>query len=212
MTVLLQASARAEPPSSPAADVPLREQARPHRFTLEEYLRLSESGFLARRTEFIDGEILDMASQKDPHTFGVTQATYWCHDAFDRGRYWTRVQSTLLTAESAPEPDLAVMDYPAAGSGGYASSDKALLVIEVADASLLADTTTKMSLYASAGVRDYWVLSIPDRLLIVHRQPIRAAASRHGWAYAEVRRLAVGEPVSPLAMAGAAVDAGDWLP
>jgi Uma2 family endonuclease len=190
------------------------EEAGPHRFTVEEYLRLSELGFFdGRRVEFIDGEILDVASQKDPHTLGVTHTTYWCVGAFPRDRFWVRIQSTLLTAGSAPDPDFVVLDGPpAATADGYPSADRAVLVMEVADSTLLYDTTTKMSLYASAGVKDYWVLSIPDRVLIVHRQPIRAAATRHGFAYAEVRRFAAGEPVSPLAMPTAVVDPAQILP
>ena len=214
MTVLLQAPAPASPAVAAHA-VPARlcEHARPHRFTLDEYLRLSDSGFLAGRTEFIDGEILDMPAQKDPHTIGVTKTTYWCVGKFPVDRFWVRVQSTLLTAGSAPDPDFAILDGPPAESaGGYPSADRALLVVEVSDSTLLADTTSKMSLYASAGVRDYWVLSIPDRLLIVHRQPIQSPSAKHGWAYGEVRRFGPGEPVSPLAMPSASVDPAHLLP
>ena len=186
---------------------------RPHRFSLADYLRMSEVGlFDGKRVEFIDGEVLHVTAREDPHTYGVTRATRWCFATFPETGYWVRIHSTLLTAGSAPDPDLAVMGYPEAGTGEYASADRAVLVIEVADSTLLADTTSKMSLYASAGVRDYWVLSIPDRVLIVHRQPVRSAASRHGWAYAEVRRFAGGEPVSPLAMPAASVEPARLLP
>lgn len=191
----------------PQAGTSAPEFARPHRFTLDEYYRLSELGFFGdRRVELLDGEIFDMASQKDSHTFCVTRASRWCNRVFDEARFWVRSQSTLRAGDSAPEPDLAVMDYPAAPSDGYASSDRAVLIIEVADSTLLADTTFKMSLYASVGVRDYWVVSIPDRLLIVHRQPIRAAATKHGYAYAQVRRYSPGEGIAPLAMPDAQVD------
>ncbi len=185
----------------------------PHRFSLADYLHMSEAGlFDGKRVEFIDGEVLDVTAQKDPHTYGVTRATRWCFATFPETNYWVRIQSTLLTAGSAPDPDLAVMGYPEAGTGEYASAERAVLVIEVADTTLLSDTTTKMSLYASAGVKDYWVLSIPDRVLIVHRQPIRAAASKHGWAYAEVRRFAAGEQVAPVAIPTAKVDPAQLLP
>ncbi|MDB5296202.1 MAG: hypothetical protein JWO31_2185 [Phycisphaerales bacterium] len=128
-------------------------------------------------------------------------------------RFWVRIQSTLLTAGSAPEPDLAILDGPPVETaGGYPSADRALLVIEVADGTLLADTSIKASLYAAAGVQDYWVLSIPDDLLIVHRRPIRSAGTRHGFAYAEIRRVARGETVTPLAMPAATVDPATLLP
>ena len=186
---------------------------KPHRFSLADYLRMSEAGlFDGGRVEFIDGEVLDVTAQKDPHTFGVTRATRWCFTTFPETDYWVRIQSTLLTAGSAPDPDLAVMGSPEAGTGEYAAADRAVLVIEVSDSTLLSDTTTKMSLYASAGVKDYWVLSIPDRVLIVHRQPVPSAASKHGFAYAEVRRFAAGASVSPLAVPTASVDPAQLLP
>jgi len=94
-----------------------------------------------------------MPAQKDPHTASVSEVTYWCVASFDRAKFWIRIQSTLVTRQSSPEPDFAIMDYPStASTGGYASSSRAVLVIEVSDSTLLADTTNKMSLYASGGV------------------------------------------------------------
>lgn len=200
-----------QPPTVPATIPP--DEVRPHRFDLEEYLRLSELGFFeGQRVEFIDGEILDMPAQRDSHVSGVTRARKWCDATFDEKLFWVRVQSTLRVGNSSPDPDVAVVDFPERPGNSYPPADRAVLVIEVSDSTLLADTTTKMSLYAGAGVRDYWVVSIPDRLLIVHRRPIRSAAARHGWAYADVRRYAPGEPVSPLAMPAAAVDPVQLLP
>ena len=48
---------------------------------------------------------------------------------------------------------------------------KPLLVIEVADASLDYDVGAKAALYAEAGVPEYWVLNLVERLLLVFRQP-----------------------------------------
>lgn len=45
------------------------------------------------------------------------------------------------------------------------------LLIEVADASLKKDTTTKAGLYARAGVRDYWVVNPHSLVTKVHRKP-----------------------------------------
>jgi len=47
----------------------------------------------------------------------------------------------------------------------------ALLVIEVAETSLDYDLKTKLSLYASHGVREYWVINAVTRVTTVHRQP-----------------------------------------
>jgi hypothetical protein len=43
-----------------------------HRFSRDEYLRMSELGlFGGKRVELIDGEILEMAAQKNRHAQGV---------------------------------------------------------------------------------------------------------------------------------------------
>jgi Uma2 family endonuclease len=48
---------------------------------------------------------------------------------------------------------------------------KPLLVIEVADASLEYDLGEKAALYAEAGVPEYWVVDLVERVLVVHRDP-----------------------------------------
>jgi Uma2 family endonuclease len=47
----------------------------------------------------------------------------------------------------------------------------ALLVVEVAETSLSYDPKTKLPLYASHGVREYWVINAATRITTVHRQP-----------------------------------------
>jgi Uma2 family endonuclease len=56
----------------------------------------------------------------------------------------------------------------------------ALLVVEVSDTSLSYDLKTKLPLYASHGVREYWVINAAAGMTAVHRQP-----SGNGYAFAE---------------------------
>ena len=44
-------------------------------------------------------------------------------------------------------------------------------MVEVADSSVAFDLSRKAALYAQAGVREYWVLDLVRRMLVVHRQP-----------------------------------------
>jgi Uma2 family endonuclease len=67
--------------------------------------------------------------------------------------------------------------------------DETVLVVEVADTSLRQDTTVKRGLYACAGVPEYWVVSIPNREVIVHRD------LSHG-IYRQVTRLSEHDEVS----------------
>jgi Uma2 family endonuclease len=71
------------------------------------------------------------------------------------------------------------------------------LVVEIAHSSLTFDLTTKASLYARAGIVEYWVLDVTQRRLIVHRDP---AAGR----YTSVVSYDETESVAPLAVPDAA--------
>jgi Uma2 family endonuclease len=54
-----------------------------------------------------------------------------------------------------------------------------VLIVEVADSSLFRDLGDKVSLYAKAGVPEYWVLNLVDRALEVFRDPGEDGYRRH---------------------------------
>ena len=54
-----------------------------------------------------------------------------------------------------------------------------VLLIEVADTSVAYDLGEKARIYAEAGVRDYWVVDIPGRLLHVFRDPTEDGFRTH---------------------------------
>jgi len=70
-----------------------------------------------------------------------------------------------------------------------------VLLVEIANTTLGFDLTTKARLYARAGIADYWVVDVPWRRIIVHRDPVDGE-------YRMVVSYAEGELVSPLAAAG----------
>jgi len=105
---------------------------------------------------------------------------------------------------SEPEPDVAVVegtidDYV------EAHPSTAVLVVEVADASLQFDRTRKAALYARAGIPDYWIVNLLDGVLEVHRQP-------EGDAYRERLVLPSQERVRPLARPEVEIAVAELLP
>ena len=123
-----------------------------------------------------------------------------------------RMQGPLgLDADSEPEPDVAVV------SGGpddyaHAHPSRPALTVEIADSSLAADRDYKGSLYARAGLDDYWVVNLVDRVLEVYREPAREADAPFGWHYA--RRVVLGPEaaIAPLAAPRALVAVASLLP
>ena len=80
-----------------------------------------------------------------------------CESQFDLSPDTYLVPDVLVRPASVKTPDLRGPD--------------ALLVVEIADTSLSYDLTTKASLYASHGVREYWVINAVTLVTKVHRQP-----------------------------------------
>ena len=73
-------------------------------------------------------------------------------------------------AERAPQPDIAWVTLRRYADRRPLPEEVSLL-IEVADTSIEFDTTAKASLYAAAGIADYWVVDLVSRAVIVFREP-----------------------------------------
>ena len=89
-----------------------------------------------------------------------------------------------------PEPDIAIITGSIQDYFGRGLTEAALIV-EVSDSTLPYDRREKASLYAMAGVGDYWILNI-DRTpsqLEVYRQPQLDEAQPYGYGYGEVKNL-----------------------
>lgn len=66
-----------------------------------------------------------------------------------------------------------------------------LLLIEVADSSLAGDQGEKAELYATAEIKDYWIINLLELCIEVYREPRRGK-------YAECNAYHFGQSVSPL--------------
>ena len=74
---------------------------------------------------------------------------------------------------SEPMPDLIVLNQPTWEiKGRNPNPDEIRLAAEISDSTLGFDLTRKASLYARAGIKEYWVLDVPKRRMIVHREPV----------------------------------------
>jgi len=192
----------------------LRKYPKPtvRRWSREEYYRMAESGFFQdQRVELIDGEVLEMAPQGSGHFACVCL----CNDAARRcfgSSHVVRVQGPLGVGKgSDPEPDIAVVSGNPRDYVGKSHPSTALLVIEVSDTSLEFDRTSKAGLYASAGIRDYWIVNLTDRCVEVYRNPVPDAAAKFGFRYADGSVYSAQDLVKPLAAAGE-IAVADVLP
>jgi len=175
---------------------------RPYRWTREQFYELSEAGlFDGRRVILMEGEILVMPAMKPPHQTAVSLAAEAARVAFGTG-FFVREQGPFdVRAATDPEPDVAVV---AGGIRDFADGHptEAALVIEVSDATLAYDRREKASMYAKAGVADYWVVNLRAQQVEMHRLPAPDEAQPYGFGYFEVTIHRAGEIIQPLAAPG----------
>jgi len=176
---------------------PRHADPKPRRWTKAEYYRMAELGwFRGERVELIDGEIVALGPQKFEHGQVADRIAELLRAAFG-GAFWVRMQLPLdLDSLSEPEPDVSVVqghreDY-------HEHPKNAVLVVEVSDTALLYDRGDKASLYACAGIADYWVVDLSHRELHVYRDPVPDPGQRHGFRYRSVATLRPGDAVAPL--------------
>ncbi len=145
----------------------------PARFTVDEFIRLEETGVFDKysKTELLEGEIVCMNSQWSPHARAKTEL------AFELGLKLREIGSPLrplvevsvrLDNDSLPEPDIVLTDYR--GKGAVPVESVALLV-EVSDTTLDNDLGRKSDLYARAGIAEYWVIDLNENRALLHEHP-----------------------------------------
>ena len=176
---------------------------RPVRWTCSEFHRFGDAGlFEGRRAMLIDGVILEEGPMNPPHAIALELVEEAIRSAFGAGWRVRSLSPLVLGQALDPEPDIAVIaGTPRSSSVQPTTAD---LVIEVADSSLTFDTTEKRLLYARAGIRDYWVVDVNGRRLLVFRDP-------RGGDYATQQALGPADAIAPLAAPAAAVRVSDLL-
>src|SRR5437899_12108813 len=139
--------------------------------SVEEYHRLSEFNENGRRTELIRGIIIEKMSKSPLHS-SLANALYdWIASILPDG-FIVRREDPLTLQDSEPEPDIAVVR----GKGEdflKVHPSTAVLVIEVAVSSVssVALDRENASLYAEAGVGEYWIVLARERQVELCRQP-----------------------------------------
>ncbi len=143
-------------------------------FTVDEYHRLIDWGFFAEQEniELIRGDIIQISPKRTPHS--VCNSLLWkaLYNLIGE-QAEIRVQEPIfIPPNSEPEPDLVIAvtkddDY----LSSHPSPGDILVVMEISDSTLQYDQETKLSLYAEAGISNYWIFNLGENHLEVYTQP-----------------------------------------
>jgi Uma2 family endonuclease len=178
--------------------------AEPHRFTVEEFQRMAETGILSPedRVELIEGEIVEMTPAGSRHVQCVFDLDDFFREVIDRG-VRVSIQSPVKLETSHPHPDVALLRGRSYASELPTPAD-CLLVVEVADSTVLYDRNVKSGMYARAGIPEYWIVDLSQNSAVVHLDPVAGE-------YAEVREYASGESFVSPALGGREIRVRDLL-
>ena len=159
------------------------ERTRVLALSVEQYHRMIEEAILPESEpyELLAGQIIRKdrsARGEDPITVG--QEHMWVVKALAElgprlkpfGCHMHSQQPVALPPFDEPEPDGAIIrgtldDYRHRKPG----PNDILCVIEVADASLRRDRTTKLGIYARAGIESYLIINLPERVVESYTRP-----------------------------------------
>ncbi len=145
-------------------------------WTVPEIERMEAAGFFTEYDQFelLGGEIVPMMSPAGRRHEIVRQelAYRMARLAPDDIMVASEPQFNL-GPDTFVKPDILV--HPRAIKAYDLKGADTLLVVEVAETSLSYDLKTKLSLYASHGVREYWVINAVTLMTNVHRQPAGTA-------------------------------------
>lgn len=150
-------------------------QIEPRRFNVTEYYKMARAGILKPddRVELIDGRIIKMSPIGSPHAACVARLARLLPKATSETVLLWVQNPVRLDDFSEPVPDIALLklrdDYYAAR---HPKPSDALLLIEVADSSLITDRTIKVPLYARAGIKEVWLVNLPKEMIEVYSDPV----------------------------------------
>ena len=143
-------------------------RARITRFTLEQYHQLGEYSATGKRTELIRGYVFDKMSKSPLHS-SIASYLYDLLYPTVPGGWWLRKEEPLTFGDSEPEPDVSLVKGTR-NTYGAGHPKTAALVVEVAVTTLLEDRALA-SVYAEAGVEEYWIVIPREHRVEVYRQP-----------------------------------------
>ena len=185
---------------------PVPDDLKPHRWTREEFHRMSASDVLPEgaRWELLDGEIYPKMGGGNAHITAGQAVAAALRAALGAGFDVSSQYPLPLGEENEPEPDVMVLRGSWRDYDGR-DPDPALdvvIAVEVSSSSVRRDQGIKARLYEAAGVPEYWIVNLPDRTLEVRRR-------RYEGVYGETLILHEGDSAK---VGNGAVAVSDILP
>lgn len=166
--------------------------------SVEAWHGLIAANLAPKRSELIHGVIIEKMSKSFLHT-KLAAALLELLQQSAGPDWWVRKEDPLTFSDSEPEPDLSVV---AGNRDVYKEHPRtAALVVEIAVSSV-AEDREMASLYASAGVEEYWIVNAHARTVEVYRGPTLAG-------YSKIRKFTAPDSLQCEALPGVVIALAD---
>ncbi|MEQ9425162.1 MAG: Uma2 family endonuclease [Cyclobacteriaceae bacterium] len=141
---------------------------------VEEYYKMAEAGIIGpeEKVELINGKIFEMSPIGARHAF-VVKNLLRVLSKLSAEEFTLGIQDPIrLDNNSEPEPDVSVAKGDISKyQNNHPTSKDLLLIVEVAESTLNFDRDVKIPLYASSGIKEYWIVNIPENQIEVYQSP-----------------------------------------
>ncbi len=144
-----------------------------HRFTVDQYHRMIETGVLGEhdRVELLEGWIVSKVTHNPPHDESVWKTQTRLARVLPAS-WIIRVQSAITTDDSEPEPDIVIARKLRQGYRRFHPRPRHIgTLAEVADTSLEDDRVFQARIYARARIPVYWIINLVDAQVEVYTRP-----------------------------------------
>lgn len=143
-------------------------------FTFAEYDQMVATGILRDddRVELIEGEIVAMRPIGCRHAACLRKLDRAIRELLADRVLVSVLCPVAISNWSQPNPDVALLvprddDY----ADAHPLPRQVQVLIEVSDSSLAYDKQVKAPIYAKAGIREYWIVDLKAKQIVVYKRP-----------------------------------------
>ena len=172
-------------------------QKRAMPLSIEAWHQMVERNLAPERSELLRGIIVEKAPKSIGHIKLAGELFALLFTTIG-SRFWVRQEAPLTLGDSEPEPDISIVTGSAREYQQHPKTAK--LVVEVS-VSTLSEDREMATIYAEAGVEEYWIVNAADRCIEVYCEPTAGI-------YASREVLGLNDLVVCRSLPGVDVDVG----
>ncbi|CAF0734532.1 unnamed protein product [Didymodactylos carnosus] len=125
-----------------------------------EFIEMVDTGQLEAKGEYIGGIFYPNMPTSAEHSNTVAKIITELHEKSLHKNYLLKSENSIIFGEDVLSPDISVLSGYDKRSKTLPKSEHVKLLIEVSLSSLRFDINTKVSIYASFNIEEYWIVDL----------------------------------------------------